>query len=170
MAGANGKHRWNAVVAVFSKPIDDRYLEDYISGDVHDCGSVVVDETEIIAFAKKFDPQAMHVDKDQAALGRYNGLIASGWHTASMMMRLYVENYLSAVASRASPGVDELRWHVPVRPGDRLRLRVTVLDIRPTRKPDRGLVTSRMEGLNQDDVVVCSMRGMNILERRPPKA
>jgi acyl dehydratase len=69
---------WNAVVTAISKPIDDRYLEDYVSGDVHDCGSMVVDESEIIAFAKKFDPQTMHVDTDQAALGRYNGLIASG--------------------------------------------------------------------------------------------
>lgn len=154
-------------MVAFSNSIDDRYLEDYVAGDVHDCGSILVDEVEIIAFAKKFDPQLMHIDPNQAAIGRYRGIIASGWHTTSMMMRLYVDNYLSAVASRASPGVDELRWLLPVRPGDRLHLRVTVFDVRPTRKPDRELVTSLLEGLNQDGVVVCSMRGMNILERRP---
>src|ERR1700730_16966465 len=143
------------IMSTFSRPIDDRYLEDYIQGETHECGSILVEEIDIISFARKFDPQTMHVDPVQAATGRYNGLIASGWHTVSMMMRLYVDNYLSSVASRASPGVDELRWHSPVRPNDRLRLRLTVVEVSPTRKPDRGLVVSRLEALNQDDVVVC---------------
>lgn len=115
-----------AATGAFAAPIDDRYFEDYVPGSVFEFGPILVDEAEVIAFAERFDPQTMHVDPDKAARGPYGGLIASGWHTLSMMMRLYVDHYLSAVASLVSPGVDEVRWHRPVRPGDRLRLRVTV--------------------------------------------
>jgi acyl dehydratase len=120
---------------------EDRYFEDYIPGAVIECGEIRVDEAEIIEFAQRFDPQEMHLDPVAAARGRFGGLIASGWHTAAMMMRLFADNFLSKVASLASPGIDELRWLQPVRPGDALRIRVSVLEAVASRtRPDRGLV------------------------------
>ena len=101
--------------------------------------------------------------------GPFGGLIASGWHTAGIAMRLIVDHYLSRVASLASPGVDELRWPTPVRPGDSLRLRTTILDTRRSRsKPDRGLVRTRAELLNQDDQIVLSLLAMNLFRLRNP--
>ena len=155
-------------VSTFATAIDDRYFEDYVDGSVFEFGPMMVDEDEIIAFAQRFDPQPMHVDPKRAALGPFRGLIASGWHTVSLMMRLFVDHYLSAVASLASPGVDEIRWVQPVRPGDQLRLRVSVVESRPSRsKPDRGIVVSRLEAINQSGQVVCSLTAMNLLAKRP---
>lgn len=154
-------------VSGFSVPIDDRYFEDYREGSVFTFGPIEVEESEVLSFAKRFDPQSIHTDPAKAAEGPFGGLIASGWHTAGLMMRLFVDNYLSAVASLASPGVDELRWLRPVRPGDQLRLRVSVLETRPSRsKPDRGMVISLLEALNQSGEVVCSIKAMNLLARR----
>jgi len=152
----------------FSRPIDDRYFEDYVEGDVHTFGSVVVEADEIVAFAQRFDPQLFHVDPQGAKQTVFGGLIASGWHTAALMMRLYVEHYLTHVASFASPGLDELRWTKPVRPGDRLSVRVTVVKATPSKsKPDRGVVTSFIEVLNQADEVVMTQKAVNIIGRRP---
>jgi acyl dehydratase len=154
--------------ADFSRPVGDRYFEDYVPGSVYEYGWVTVTEPEILEFAGRFDPQPMHVDPLAAARGPFGGLIASGWHTGAILMRLYADHYLSSVASIASPGVDELRWPAPVRPGDRLRLRVTILEARRSRtKPDRGLVRTRAEMLNQRDEVVLSLLAMNLLRRRP---
>lgn len=154
-------------VSGFSVPIDDRYFEDYHEGSVFSFGPIEVEESEVLSFAKRFDPQSIHTDPVKAAEGPFGGLIASGWHTAGLMMRLFVDNYLSAVASLASPGVDELRWLRPVRPGDQLRLRVSVLETRPSRsKPDRGMVVSLLEALNQSGEVVFSVKAMNLLARR----
>src|SRR5271167_5042318 len=102
----------------FSHPIGDRYFEDYVQGDVQAFGSIAVEADEIIAFAKRFDPQRFHTDPEAARQTSFGGLIASGWHTAGLMMRLCVEHYLTHVASLGSPGLDELRWIKPVRPGD----------------------------------------------------
>ncbi len=152
----------------FRSPISDRYFEDYVPGAVFEFGPISVDEAEIVAFASRFDPQSIHFDKGCAEQGPFKGLIASGWHTIALLMRLFVDNYLSAVASLASPGVDEVRWTKPVRPGDQLRLRVSVTEAAPSRsKPDRGLVRSFVEGLNQDGDVVVSFKAMNLLARRP---
>ena len=151
----------------FAHAIDDRYLEDYVEGSVHDCGSIAVDANEVVAFAKRFDPQSIHTDSEAAKRGPFGGLIASGWHTCGLMMRLYVEHYLTHVASLASPGLDELRWLEPVRPGDRLSLRVTVLKATPSKsKPDRGAVTSFVEVLNQTGEAVMTFRVVNIIARR----
>lgn len=121
----------------------------------------------MISFAQRYDPQTMHVDPVAAAAGPFHGLIASGWHTASMMMRPFVDYYLSTVASLASPGVDELRWNRPVRPGDRLMVRVTTTEARPSKsKPDRGIIFTTIEGINQDGVVVCSMKAMTMMAKR----
>ena len=151
----------------FASAIDDRYFEDYIEGDVHSFGSVEVVEDEIISFGKRFDPQRIHTDPDAARLTPFGGVIASGWHTAGLMMRLYVEHYLSHSASLVSPGLEELRWLKPVRPGDRLSLRVTILKTAASRsKPDRGAVTSQVEVYNQENELVMSLRVVNLLLRR----
>ncbi|GAA0616065.1 MaoC family dehydratase [Sporichthya brevicatena] len=116
----------------------------------------------------RFDPQAIHIDPDYAKRGPFGGIIASGWHTSGLCMRMFADHYLTHNASLASPGVDEIRWPAPVRPGDELRLRVTTTEARPSRsKPDRGLIFSFGELLNQDAVVVMSMKAMNMVARRP---
>ena len=144
----------------FSRPISDRYFEDYVEGDVHRFGTIAVEADEMIAFAKRFDPQTMHTDPEAAKHTPFGGLIASGWHTAGLVMRLYVEHYLTHVASLASPGLDELRWLKPVRPGDTLSVRVTVLKTVPSKsKPDRGAVTSFVEVINQAGEVVMTYQG-----------
>ena len=154
----------------FAVPARDRHFEDYAAGSIFEFGSVPMSEAEIIDFARHYDPQPMHTDPAAAAQGPYGGLIASGWHTGGVMMRLYVDNYLPVEASLGSPGVDELRWLLPVRPGDRLRIRVSVLETRRSRsKPDRGIVRSFIEVLNQKDEVVMSMRALNLILCRKPE-
>lgn len=151
----------------FPAPIDRRYFEDYEPGSVFEYGTITVDEADVVAFARRFDPQPFHVDAAAAARGPFGGLIASGWHTASLMMRLFVDHYLSHVASLGSPGVDELRWVRPVRPGDSLRVRCAVLEARRSRsKPDRGIVRTLVEVLNQHGEVVMSLKALNMLRCR----
>ena len=152
----------------FATPITERYFEDYIPGTVYEFGALAVVQDDVIAFAKKFDPQDFHTDPEAAQKTVFGGLIASGWHTAGMMMRLYADHYLSKVASLSSPGVDELRWKLPVRPGDELSIRVTVVEARRSNsKPDRGIVRSFIEVLNQKHEVVMSMSALNLLLCRP---
>jgi acyl dehydratase len=142
----------------------ERYFEDYHVGMIDEFGEVAVTAEEIVGFAQRYDPQTMHVDAAAAARGPFGELIASGWHTAAITMRLFVEHYLSKVATLPSPGIDELRWVRPVRPGDTLRVRVTVLEARRSKsKPDRGIVRSLVEVLNQDGDVVMSQRPMNLM-------
>ncbi|MBM7332193.1 MAG: MaoC family dehydratase [Alcanivorax sp.] len=155
-------------VTTFAVPQSDRYFEDYPEGAVYEFGPIEVEEEEVLSFARRFDPQAMHIDPEAAAAGPFGGLIASGWHTLSLMMRLMVDHYVSKVAGLASPGVDEVRWLRPVRPGDRLTLRATVLEARPSRsKADRGVIFALMESINQDGEVVASFKGMNLIRKRP---
>ena len=152
----------------FLVSIQRRYFEDYVAGTIHEFGTITVEEDEIIAFGRRFDPQVFHTVPEAAKSTIYTGLIASGWHTAALMMRLFVDNFLSQVASLGSPGVDELRWLVPVRPGDTLSLRVTILKTNRSRsKPDRGVVLSLIEVLNQDRIVAMSMKAVNFLLCRP---
>ena len=152
----------------FKNPINDRYFEDYIEGDIHCFGSITVELDELIAFAKRFDPQAFHVDPDAAKLTAFGGLIASGWHTGALAMRLFADHYLTHVASLGSPGIDELRWVRPVRPQDILSLRITVLKAVPSKsKPDRGAVTSLVEVFNQANEAVMTFKCVNIIGRRP---
>jgi acyl dehydratase len=155
----------------FTTPIDDRYFEDYPPGAVFEFGETAVETGEILAFARRYDPQDMHTDPEKAAQGTFGGLIASGWHTAAMMMRMFCDHFLSKNASLASPGLDELRWLKPVRPGDRLSLRVTVLEATRSRsKPDRGVVRTLVEVLNQSGKPVMSLKPLNILRCRNPEA
>ena len=89
-------------------PLDERYFEDYVPGSVVDCGTIAVDHDEVLAFGRRFDPQPFHADPEKAARGPFGGVIASGWHTGALMMRLFVERYISSVASLGSPGAESL--------------------------------------------------------------
>lgn len=152
----------------FASPPEDRWLQDYEPGDVHDFGPIAVEEAEVLAFGRRFDPQVFHTDPEAAKETEYGGLIASGWHTASLMMRLYADHYLSHVATLVSPGIDELRWLLPVRPGDALSIRVTVEEARRSRsKPDRGIVRSAVLVLNQRGEPVMTLTARNFLLARP---
>ena len=130
----------------FKSTPDDRYFEDYVPGAVHEFGSIAVDEKEVIEFGKRYMPLSYHVDKEAAKNSIYGGVIASGWHTAALMMRIYTEIYLSQVANLGSPGGDELRWNKPVFPGDELSVRATVLEARRSEsRPDRGVFSFARE-------------------------
>ena len=145
-----------------------RYFDDYMPGTTHDCGSVSVSQAEIISFATQFDPQPFHVDPEAAARGPFGGLVASGWHTAALVMRQLVDHYLPAEASLGSPGLDEVRWPDPVRPGDTLRVRATVLEARRSQsRPDRGIIKTVIEAVNQDGRMVMRATGTNFLRVRP---
>lgn len=152
----------------FKSGVEDRWFEDYVPGSVHEFGSVRVEAEEVMEFGRRFVPLYYHTDPERARQSAYGGLIASGWHTAALMMRLYTENYLSRDANLGSPGVDELRWERPVRPGDELWVRVTVLEARRSAsRPERGIVRSLVEVLNQNREVVMSLKMVNFVKRRP---
>ena len=151
----------------FTHPPEDRYFEDYVPGSVHEFGSISVDEDEVLEFGRRFVPLSYHIDKEAAKNSIYGGVIASGWHTAALMMRVYTENYLSRVANLGSPGGDELRWDKPVFPGDELSVRATVLETRRSgSRPDRGIVRTFIEVLNQKREVVMSMKMVNFVRTR----
>ena len=155
----------------FSPPRDARYFEDYVPGLTARYGAIAVNRAEMMEFARRYDPQSMHTDETAAAAGPFGDIIASGWHTIALVMPVFVERYLSAVAGLVSPGVDEIRWLAPVRPGDVLSVRISVLEaIRSRSKPDRGMVRSLLEVLNQNEVVVMSAEFMNLLRCREPEA
>jgi len=125
------------------------YWEDFNVGDASPMGEVVMDKTDMIDFAKRYDPQPFHIDEAAAKESMFGGLIASGWQTCSLVMRMMVDSYLSESASLGSPGVDNVRWLKPVRPGDSLHVRVTVVDATRSRsKPDRGMVRTSIEAIN----------------------
>lgn len=142
------------------------YYEDLSVGDTFEGGTYHVTESEIIEFARTYDPQWFHTDPERAAESIYGGLIASGWHTAAMTMRMLVDEVLSEVASIGAKGVDELRWWRPVRPGDTLSIRNEVLEIHPD-GDGRGLVHVRTETIDEDGTVVYSMIGLVMVKRRP---
>jgi acyl dehydratase len=147
------------------------YFEDFEPGRVIEVGSRTLNEEEILAFAKQFDPQPFHVDPDAAAKSIYGGIIASGWHTCALMMRMMVDGFLSEAASMGSPGVDEIRWLRPVRAGDTLTVTSTVQDARPSAsKPDRGVVNTMWEAKNQHGETVATVKGMGMFRKRPAQA
>jgi acyl dehydratase len=144
-----------------------RYLEDFNPGQVFELGSRTVTREEILDFARKFDPQPFHVDEEAARRTPFGGLIASGWHTTAIYMRLYADAVLSDSASLGSPGVEQIRWLAPVRPGDTLHGRLEIVDVRASeRDPGRGTVLLASELRNQDGRVVLSFRGRGLFERR----
>lgn len=145
-----------------------RYFEDFNAGDVFELGSRSVTKEEILEFAGRYDPQPFHVDEERARESIYGGLIASGWHTASMTMRLLADSILLDAAGMGSPGLDELRWLKPVRPGDTLSARMEILSARPSAsKPDRGLVQSQIQVTNQNGETVLTWKAMGLYRRRP---
>ena len=144
------------------------YFEDFTAGLEICLGQRHVTEEEIIAFATDFDPQPFHIDHQAAGKTIFKGVIASGWHTCSMMMRLVVDNLLRHSSSMGSPGLDSIRWIKPVRAGDTLNLTYQVKEVRAsTSKPDRGIVISVWRVSNQHGEVVTTVEGMGMFGRRP---
>ena len=145
------------------------YWEDFKAGEVHPLGEKRVDKEEIIAFAKQFDPQPFHVDEAAAEASMYGGLIASGWHTVALVMRMMCDSYMLDSASLGSPGVENLKWLKPVRPGDTLRAQRTTLEARASAsRPEMGLVKTRWEVFNQNGEPVMTMEGYGMFGRRYP--
>jgi acyl dehydratase len=143
------------------------YFEDLEVGQQESFGTYEVTESEIVDFAERYDPQPMHVDPEAAGESMFGGLVASGWHTAAMCMRLLVEEYLADSAAMGSPGVDDLRWHEPVRPGDELTVEAEVLETRPSEsRPDRGLVRVAVGVRNGEGTLVMSMESLVFWGRR----
>jgi len=144
------------------------FWEDFVEGSVADYGPRLVTSEEIVAFAAQFDPQPMHLDAEAARATMLGGLAASGWHTCALMMRIIVDGFLGRSASMGSAGVEEVRWLKPVRPGDLLTVRATVLEKRASnRRPDRGSIKFLMEVLNQSGDVVMTLRSPLMIGRRP---
>ena len=147
-----------------------RYFEDFKPGDVMTHNGISLSQDEILEFASKYDPQPFHTDPAAAAQTIYGGIIASGWQTASTTMRMMYESFIKDSSSMGSPGLDSIRWLIPVRPGDVLTLRVTVQETRRSRsKPDRGIVISNTETLNQHGEVVMTFSGMSMYRCRDNK-
>ena len=145
-------------------------FEDFEPGQVYELGSKVVSEDEIVAFARQFDPQPFHLDTEAAKDSVFGGLIASGWHTGAMWMRLYVDSLLGGASGQGSSGIEELRWLAPVRPGDTLSGRLIVLEATSSdSQPDRGTIRIRGEMVNQDGVTVMSMISRGRFARRSPQ-
>jgi acyl dehydratase len=146
-----------------------RYFEDFFEGLTVDLGNVEFTADSIITFAREYDPQPMHTDPEQARGSIYGGLIASGWHTAGTYMRMLVDSVIGQSESLGSPGVDNLRWLKPVRPGDTLHGHFIVVEAKLSRsRPDRGIVRSRGEMVNQDNEIVMQLEAVNFFGRRPP--
>jgi acyl dehydratase len=150
-----------------SVPAKDRYLEDFGPGMVFEFGDYSMTEDEIIGFAQQFDPQPFHTERHPSADAAHPTLIASGWHTSASTMRMMVDHFISR-NSLPSPGIDEMRFVKPVRPGDRLRVKLTVISVRPSAsKPDRGIVVLGLETLNQSSEVVLRMTLPMIVRQHP---
>ena len=146
-----------------------RYWEDFKVGEVEQIGGKRVDKEEVIAFARQYDPQPFHVDETAAKQSMYGGLIASGWHTCAMVMRMMCDAYMLQSASVGSPGIDNLKWLKPVRPDDTIRAQRTTLETRASKsKPDIGIVSNLWEVFNQDGEMVMSMQGYGMFRRRNP--
>jgi acyl dehydratase len=144
-----------------------RYWEDFHVGEVEEIGARRVDRDEVVDFARQYDPQPFHVDEAAAKASMYGGLIASGWHTCAMVMRMMCDAYLLQSASVGSPGIDNLKWLKPVRPGDTIRARRTTLESRASKsRPDIGIVRNLWEVFNQEGEMVMSMEGYGMFRRR----
>ena len=147
------------------------YFDDFVVGQEIELGERTVNEDEIIAFATQFDPQPFHIDKEAAAQSIYGGVIASGWHTCAMMMRIVLDGMGCEEASMGSPGLDGVRWLLPVRAGDTLKVRYLTREVKASSsKPDRGIVKSTWVATNQKGEDVCTIDGMAMFRRRPAAA
>ena len=145
-----------------------RYWEDYEVGQRFDIGSTSFTADEIVDFARQFDPQSFHVDAEAAKKSLFGDLIASGWHVASKLMRLFVDNYIDHRTALGSPGLDELRWLKPVRPGDTLTAWVECAAKVPSKsRPQMGIVHEHWKATNQKGELVMTAKGLNMVRRRP---
>ena len=145
------------------------YFEDLVADVTRELGTHTFSRDEIVDFAQKFDPQPFHLDDAAGHASIYGGLIASGWHTCSMVMRMMCDTYMLQSASVGSPGIDNLKWLKPVRPGDTISARRTTLETRASKsKPDIGIVNNLWEVFNQDGEMVMSMQGYGMFRRRNP--
>ena len=144
------------------------FFESVEPGAILELGSRTVSEEEILAFGREYDPQPFHIDPVAAEASIFGGLVASGWHTCALTMRLMVDSFLSRAASLGSPGVEQIRWLRPVRPGDTISVRIVVLETRASQsKPDRGAVKMRTEVTNQAGELVMTMESTGLVGRRP---
>jgi acyl dehydratase len=149
-------------------PIPKRYFEDFSPGMVFEFGDYLMSEQEIVSFARAYDPQPYHLRRDPGPQAAVNELIASGWHTCAATMRMMVDHFNPPETILPAGGVDSLRWLRPVRPGDRLRVKLTVLETRPSAsKPDRGIVKVLVEVFNQRDEAVMTQHVVKLFRRRP---
>jgi acyl dehydratase len=147
----------------------DRYFDDFQVGERFTTRGATFTEAAIVDFAMRYDPQPFHIDADAAARGIYGGLIASGFHTLSQAFRIFYDEGVLATASMSSPGLDELRWLAPVRPGDTLHMEAEVLEMRPSAsKPDRGILKMRYAAMNQRGETVMTFVITHLLARQPP--
>lgn len=147
------------------------YFEDFESGMTAELGGRAVTKDEIVAFAREFDPQPFHVDEEAAKRSPYGGIIASGWHTCALVQQLVVQGFVNGSASLGSPGVDEIRWLKPVRPGDTLALRFEVTETIPSRsRQDRGTIKVSYTLTNQRGEVVLTMKATGLIACRPRSA
>ncbi|USG62355.1 MaoC family dehydratase [Sneathiella marina] len=143
------------------------YFEDIGVGDKTVFGEKKVTLEEILKFARKYDPQPFHVDEKAANDSIYGGLIASGWHTGGMLMRMMVDNMVNQRAGLGSPGFDDLRWILPVRPGDVLRFESTVIETRrSTSRPEMGVIRAQIFLFNQNDEKVLSVKTIGMMKTR----
>lgn len=144
------------------------YWEDFAPGTCLTCGPKVVTREEIIEFAEEFDPQPMHLDEEAAANSLLGGLAASGWHSCAILMSMLCKGYLLNSSSMGAPGVDEVKWLIPIYAGDTIMLKVTVLESRPSAsRSDMGLVRTVYEMTNQKDELVMTMNNSSMFARRP---
>lgn len=145
-----------------------RYWEDYEVGTKYPLGSTTFTADEIVEFARQFDPQSFHVDAEAAKASLFGGLVASGWHVAAKLMRLFVDNYVDKRTALGSPGLDELRWLKPVRPGDTLTASVECASKVPSKsRPNMGVIHEHWSATNQNGELVMTAKGINMVRRRP---
>lgn len=147
--------------------MDSRYLDDLFPGQHFKTSGITLTEAEIIDFALRYDPQPFHLDVNAAAESPYGGLIASGFQSLALCFRLFIQSGMLAESSMGSPGIDELRWLAPVRPGDTLHTEIEVIEVRPSKsKPDRGIARLRYHAVNQRGEVVLTLIINHLLRRR----
>ena len=146
-----------------------KYWEDIKVGDTASLGTYTVTEDEILAFAKKYDPQPFHLDRESAKRSIFGGLIASGWHSCAIMMRMSVEHMRrEPLAGVGSPGIDSCRWLKPVRPGDTLTVRTEITDSWPSKSKPLGFIRRRADMLNQHGEIVLTVIGVGMFRKREP--
>jgi acyl dehydratase len=166
LTGRNSNERKRA--SSVPKDKDERWFEDYAPGDVYEFGPVIIEEAEILDFGRRYDPQPFHTDPAIGIDSPFGGLTASGWHTCAIMTRMLVEGLVSRLASLGSPGMEQIRWVKPVRPGDALRCRLEITSSRRSQsRPDRGIISMAITMLNQNGDVVMTCSGAGLFRVRP---